>query len=65
MESYDGILWYNKSLDDVIISGMAWFNPNTREGCMFTNIVSNIIEDSDRQLWLAADGKLFKYQLMP
>ncbi len=65
MESSDGILWYKKSLDDVRISGMAWFNPNTREGCMFTNIVSNIIEDSDRQLWLAADGKLFKYQLMP
>lgn len=66
LESSDGVLWYRKFLDlDLRAEGTAWYDPQTGEGCMFTNIAANIIEDSERQLWMVADGKLFKYQLTP
>jgi hypothetical protein len=64
LESSDGLLWYQKFLDmGPRYEGTAWYNPKTGEGCMFTNLAVNIIEDSERQLWLAADGKLYKYAL--
>lgn len=65
LESSNGILWYRNFLYDERADGTAWYDPQTREGCMFTNIAANIIEDPKQQLWLVADGKLFKYQLAP
>jgi hypothetical protein len=65
LESSNGVLWYKKLLDDVRADGTAWYDPQTGDGCMFTNIAANIIEDSEQQLWLVAGGKLFKYQLTP
>jgi hypothetical protein len=65
LESSNGILWYRKDLGDVRADGTAWYNPQTGEGCMFTNVSANVIEDTENQLWLVANEKLFKYQLTP
>lgn len=65
LESSNGILWYRKFLDDTRANGTAWYDPQTGEGCMFTNMAVNIIEDSEQQLWLVADGKLYKNPLNP
>lgn len=63
LESSDGVLWYQKPLDDIRASGTAWYDPQTGDGCMFTNLATNIVEDSLRQLWLVGNGKLYKYVL--
>lgn len=66
LESSNGLLWYQKYLDmGINHEGTAWYNPKTREGCMYTNLAVNIIEDSQQQLWLVADGKLYKNSLNP
>ena len=61
LESSNGLLWFNKYTD--YDNGTAWYNPGTGEGCMFTNIRTNIVEDSQQQLWMFADGKLYRYSL--
>ena len=64
LESSDGRLWLKKYIDSGLRNeGTAWYDPKTGEGCMFTNIPSNIIEDSQQQLWMFADGKLYRYSL--
>ena len=66
LESSDGRLWYQRYLDsDYHNEGTAWYDPTTGEGCMFTNIPAVIVEDSNQNLWLIADGKLYRYQLNP
>ena len=66
LQSSDGRLWYSNWWDGGIWwKGSAWYDPETSEGCMFTNVPSNIIEDTDRQLWLVANGNLYKYALNP
>lgn len=64
LESSDGRLWYQKYLGASLRNeGTAWYNPNTGDGCMFTNVPANIIEDDQQQLWMIADGKLYRYEL--
>lgn len=65
LESSNGILWYRKFLDDTRANGTAWFDPQTGEGCMFTNLAVNIVEDTEQQLWLVADGKLYRHPFNP
>ena len=65
LESSDRILWYRKFLDDARADGTAWYDPRTGKGCMFTNLAANVIEDAKQQLWLVADGKLYKLELAP
>lgn len=65
LESSDKVLWYKKFLDDVRADGTAWYDPRTGEGCMFTNKAVDIVEDSEQQLWLVAENRLFKYKLNP
>lgn len=63
-ESSDGVLWFDKFMDTgVWAEGTAWYDPATGEGCLFTNRPANIIEDHQRQLWLAVDGVLYNYAL--
>ena len=62
-ESSDGVIWFEKYWE--VDNGIAWFNPTTGEGCMFTNLVTinhlpNIIEDNSGAIWLIVDNKLFK-----
>ncbi len=63
-ESSDGRLWYRKYLDTSgWAEGTAWYDPETGEGCMFTNYPSYVVEDSEQQMWMVADGELYKYAL--
>lgn len=62
LESSNGLLWFNKLSEDVL-TGTAWYNPDTGEGCMFTDISAKIVEDDRQQLWMFADGKLYRYAL--
>ena len=65
LESSDGLLWYQKDLDmNPNYEGTAWYNPETGEGCMFTNLVVNIVEDTKQQLWIVADENLYNYPVV-
>lgn len=65
-EGSNGVLWFRRGTDiDIIFDGTAWFDPKTGEGCRFTTEYTNIVEDSRQNLWLVADGKLYKYDLNP
>jgi hypothetical protein len=60
--SSDGRLWFTNFWDGGIWhNGTAWYNPNTGQGCMFTNSPATIVEDAEQQLWLVASGNLYKY----
>lgn len=63
LESSNRILWLQKYSD--VHDGTAWLDPQTGEGCWFTNLLVSIVEDPDHNLWLVADGKLYKYALTP
>lgn len=64
LESSDGRLWFTRFADTRTVDGMAWYNPDTREGCQFTNYFSpSIVEDNLQQLWVVLDNKLYKYAL--
>jgi len=65
-ESSDGVLWYRRYLDSSgWAEGIAWYDPKTEEGCLLTNQYTNIVEDSEQQLWIAADGKLYRHPVNP
>jgi streptogramin lyase len=57
LESSDGSLWFRSE------NGMTRLIPEQGEWCWFTTYQSNIIEDSDNNLWMIADGKLYKLPL--
>jgi hypothetical protein len=56
-ETSDGRLWFRSD------NGMIWLDPEKGEWCWFTTYQSNIVEDADRNLWMSADGKLYKMPL--
>jgi len=60
--SSDNRLWYMRYTDGSR-EGVAWYNPETGEGCMFTGRPANIIEDNNQTLWMVIDGNLYKYSL--
>jgi len=53
-ESADGLLWFRS------IRGTGWLDTKTGTWCLFTTYDSNIIQDSEHNLWMLADGKLFE-----
>jgi hypothetical protein len=57
LESSDGRYWFRSS------NGMASLDLKKGEWCWFTTYQSNIVEDSDRNLWMIADNKLYKLPL--
>jgi hypothetical protein len=59
MESSDGRLWFRS------YNGLVWADPIAGEWCWFTTEQSNIVEDSENNLWIEADGKLYKNALNP
>jgi hypothetical protein len=62
--SSDGRLWYQKWLDSGGSNeGTAWYDPKTRQGCLFTNAAANIVEDINHRLWMVAGGNLYEYPL--
>lgn len=61
-ESSDGRLWYNRFLDGSG-GGTAWYDAETGSGCLFNGQASNVIEDFNQQLWMVANGNLYRYSL--
>ncbi len=57
LESSDGRMWFEHQ------NGMISLDPSKGEWCWFTTYQSNIVEDSDHNLWMIADGKLYKNSL--
>ncbi|MFS8120515.1 MAG: hypothetical protein ACMG55_18815 [Microcoleus sp.] len=57
LESSDGRLWFTSE------NGNAWLDLEKEKWCWFTTYQSNIVEDSDHNLWMVADGKLYKNPL--
>lgn len=65
-ESSDGRLWFGigRSRDkNNFRTGIAWFNPQTKEGCWFTSEASSIVEDPQHRLWMIANNNLYTYSL--
>lgn len=60
LESSDGRIWFLHPNN-----GMIYLDPEKGEWCWFTTYQSNIVEDSDHNLWMIADNKLYKYSLNP
>lgn len=61
-ESSDGRLWYVRYTDGGG-DGTAWYDPQTGEGCLIMHHAANIVEDSNQQLWMVANGNLYRYSL--
>lgn len=61
-ESSDGRLWYVRYTDGSG-DGTAWYNPQSGDGCLIMNLATNIVEDSNQQLWMVANGNLYRYSL--
>jgi hypothetical protein len=57
LESSDGRYWFRSE------NGMAWLDLEQEKWCWFTTYQSNIVEDSEHNLWMIADNKLYKLPL--
>lgn len=57
LESSDGRLWFKSE------NGMAWLDPQNGKWCWFTTYQSDLIEDQQHNLWMIANGKLYKLEL--
>ena len=52
-ETEDGRIWYKS------MRGLAWHQPETGEWCMFTSAKSNIVKDSQGNLWIIYENALY------
>jgi hypothetical protein len=59
LQSSNGLLWFQSD------NGLTWLDPQKGEWCWFTTEQSNIVEDEQHNLWMIANGKLYKYPLNP
>jgi hypothetical protein len=59
----DGRVWFLRWADTSNSrQGMAWYDPATDEGCMFSNRVGfNMVEDHNGDLWMVVDDDLYYY----
>ncbi|WP_420631777.1 hypothetical protein [Candidatus Leptofilum sp.] len=68
METSDGRIWfriYRSNQWKTLRSGIAWFEPVTKEGCWFTSEGAQIIEDDQHRLWMVVENTLYSYTLNP
>ncbi|RMG89127.1 MAG: hypothetical protein D6712_02330, partial [Chloroflexi bacterium] len=64
LASSDNRLWYIKAFDSTPAwEGTAWYDPETGEGCMFTNLPGYIVEDDHQRLWMIVNNTLYQYDL--
>ncbi|WP_420631656.1 hypothetical protein [Candidatus Leptofilum sp.] len=64
-QTSDGRIWFviNRSQEwNTLRSGIAWFDPNTEEGCWFTSEGAQIVEDSQQNLWVVIENTLYRYE---
>lgn len=52
-DTADGRIWYRST------RGLTWHQPETGEWCMFTTAQSNIVKDSEENLWIIYDNSLY------
>ncbi len=57
-ESKDGRLWFYSNG-----RGTGWVDSNIGKWCLFTTFSSNVVKDTEGNLWIIADGKLYKNSL--
>ncbi|MCA9936929.1 MAG: hypothetical protein H6662_03620 [Ardenticatenaceae bacterium] len=63
-QTSDGRIWfviYRSEEWKTLRSGIAWYDPNTQEGCWFTSEGAQIVEDSQQNLWVMIENILYKY----
>ncbi|MEW5829694.1 MAG: hypothetical protein AB1846_12445, partial [Chloroflexota bacterium] len=53
-ETPDGRLWYNA------LRGTGWVDPKLGKWCVFTSYQSNVLADSQGNLWILVDGWLYR-----
>lgn len=64
MESSNGWLWF-KRYYGTNNDGIAWFDPESGEGCWFTTNESfMLVEDEQQVMWLATKEALYKFPLI-
>jgi len=65
-QSSDGRIWFQIEQPDgpVLKTGMAWYDPDTGDGCWFTTEASNVVEDSSQNVWIEVNQNLYKYSLV-
>lgn len=56
-DSY-GIYWFRLNYDE-LNHGLAWYDPVSDTGCMFTDSVATIQEDLQSNLWMVDEGSLY------
>lgn len=61
-ESSDGRLWYVRYTDGGG-DGTAWYDPQSGDGCLIVDQATNIVEDANQQLWMIANGNLYRHLL--
>jgi hypothetical protein len=62
LESRDGRIWFNVGYSDGAprLEGTAWYDPDAREGCMFTTSSAAVIEDPAGYVWTIFDNRLYR-----
>lgn len=69
LESSDGKIWFESNFVDGYYNyvGTAWYDLQTSQGCMFTNLPSTVLEDDSSTIWLLAkeivSGTLYSVNL--
>lgn len=60
LASSDGRLWFSRYADTSgWVDGVAWYDPETGQGCQITNAPGFVQEDQRQRLWLVSDGILY------
>jgi len=64
LETTDGRLWYRKYTDGGFqTEGAAWYDPESGEGCMFTNYSVIIMADAEERLWMNVGREIYSYKI--
>jgi hypothetical protein len=67
IQSIDKRLWFRKYdlKERSDTRGVAWYDPQTGDGCWITTEPAIVKEDQQGNLWMVAGGKLYKYLPQP
>lgn len=59
LQSSNGILWFSKYTEG-LHDGIAWYDPQTGEGCWFSNQYSfSMVEGDNQKLWMLINDRLY------
>ena len=59
LESSNNLLWFNKSPD----IGTAWYDRDSGIGCVISDQSTNVVEDSQGNVWIRVGGSLYSLDL--